>query len=404
MPFHGGLFSKVGGGLSTLFGGRADPKLSDEENKAASSDALIQSGLATLLASGRDGFSPTVLQALSQGIVAGREAGAASREDATEKQRLAQLKTAINEGGMDTQELFLKALSIGDLESAKLLSTLAQTELTVSGRAPQAIRTIRGTGPEGEGFYRLDSAGNLLNKILDPPSRGSAGQRFGPIQEFRSSEDGKAFMGMRDSEANDGRGGVVRVPGLLPPTTATEDAQQNLGSVGLVAQQALEPLMPVLATLTTDLVASPNFFFSTLAFSQATDRQQIAMSLADTFLNVTVRWLSGAQMTDQERTNYRRALLPRAFESEFSVRVKIIMQRNIARAMSAGLWQGQPTVDEDGNEVADSANLIAWTAQAQVDAINQVIAEMETSGEGLPTLSDLAETARQAREIEEISN
>ena len=39
------------------------------------------------------------------------------------------------------------------------------------------------------------------------------------------------------------------------------------------------------------------------------------------------------------------------------------------------------TVDEDGNEVADVDNVVAWTAQAQVEAIQQVIAEMQQAGQ-----------------------
>ena len=387
MAQHPGLFGRLGGGLSSLFGGRADPSLTPEANRRATSDALVTSGLATLMAEGPMGGSPTLIQALSQGIIAGRGAGAETRAAETDKQQLAQLKSAIDEGGLDTRDLFMRALSIGDIDSANLLGQLARAE---GSKAGQVIRFKEGVGPEGLGIYRVDSAGNLLNKILDVRPRGAAGQRFGDPQVFTRARDNKQIMGVWDAEANEGRGGVVELPELLPNQSLAQQTQAGLGQVGLVAQQALAPLLPVLGTLTTDFASDgKSFFVSTMANFLATDEQQVAMSLADTFLNVTVRWLSGAQMTDQERTNYRRAMIPRAGDREFVTRVKGKMQENIAQAMSQGVWQGTPVINEDGTVSADIDNVVAWTALAQVEAIQQVIAEMQAAGEGGPTLQDI---------------
>ena len=72
---HGGphnLFDRLAGGARSLFGGPTDPRLSREENIEAGNQGLIESGLMTLLASGPDGMSPSVLQAISQGALAGR--------------------------------------------------------------------------------------------------------------------------------------------------------------------------------------------------------------------------------------------------------------------------------------------------------------------------------------------
>ncbi|MEE8607959.1 MAG: hypothetical protein V3S55_10150 [Nitrospiraceae bacterium] len=387
MAEHPGLFGRVGEGIGTLFGGRADPSLSPEANRRATSDALVQAGLATLLTEGPGGVSPTTIQAISTGIAAGRGAGAATREVETEKQQLAQLKAAIDEGGLDTRDLFLRALSIGDIDSANLLGQLARSE---GSRAGQVTRFKEGIGPEGLGIYRVDSAGNLLNKILDVRPRGAAGQRFGEPQVFTRARDNKQIMGVWDAEANDGRGGVVELPELLPNQSLAQQTQAGLGQVGLVANTALEEVADALGTITTDFASDSNsFFISTVANFVATDEQQIAMSLADTFLNVTVRWLSGAQMTDQERTNYRRAMIPRAGDREFAKRVKSLMRANIAEAMSKGVWQGTPVINEDGTVSADTSNVVAWTAMAQVEAIQQVIAEMEAEGLGGPSLQDI---------------
>lgn len=387
MAEHPGLFGKVGGGFSSLFGGRADPNLSPEANRRATSDALVQAGLATLIAGGPMGGSPTLVQALSQGIIAGRGAGAATREVETEKQQLAKLKAAIDEGGLDTRDLFMRALSIGDIDSANLLGQLARSE---GSRAESLTRFKEGVGPEGLGIYRVDSAGNLLNKILDVRPRGAAGQRFGDPQVFTRARDNKQIMGVWDAEANEGRGGVVELPELLPNQSLAQQTQAGLGQVGLVANTALEEVADALGTITTDFASDSNsFFISTAANFVATDEQQIAMSLADTFLNVTVRWLSGAQMTDQERTNYRRAMIPRAGDREFGKRVKSLMRANIAEAMSKGVWQGTPIINEDGTVSADTSNVVAWTATAQVEAIQQIIAEMEAEGPGGPSLQDI---------------
>ncbi len=385
-----GLLGRLIGGAGTLFGGRDDPSLSAQANRNARSDALVASGAATLLSERPGGGARTPIQSLAEGIIAGRAVGAETRAEESEKQQLAQLKTALSDQSLDSRDMFLRALSIGDIPSANLLGQLARDENDAN--ATSNIRFKEGIGPEGLGIYRVAADGQLLDKILDVRPRGTSGSRFGDPTVFRRASDNKDIMGIWDAEANDGRGGVVELPEILPPQTLAAKTQAGLGQVGIVANTALEGVVDTLGTLTTDFASdSTNFFVSTVATFLATDDQQVAMSLANTFLNVTVRWLSGAQMTDQERTNYRRAMLPRAGERDFSKRVKTIMRRSIAQAMSQGMWQGTPVINEDGSVAADASNVMAWTATAQIDAINQVIAEMkeESGGVSGPSASDI---------------
>lgn len=388
----GGILDKLGGGLFSLFSGRDDPEISEAANRNASSDALIASGLATLTSERPGGGATAPLQSIAAGILAGRAQGAETRSEEVEKQKLADLKVAINEQGLDTRDLFLRALEIGDIDSANLLGQLARDE--IPSRTQQMTRFKEGVGPEGQGIYRVDSAGNLLNKILDSTPKQSGGQRFGDPTVFRRASDNKDIMGVWDAEANDGRGGIIELPEILPPQSLTAKTAAGLGQVGFVAANALKPYDDVLGTLTTDFASDgKSFFLSTAANFLATDQQQVGMALADTFLNVTVRWLSGAQMTDQERTNYRRAMIPRAGDREFGKRVKALMRDNIAQAMSQGMWKGQATINEDGSLTGDADNLLAWTATAQIEAIQQITEDMRSEGGEGPDFSDLESLA-----------
>ena len=363
MPFHGGLLDKLGGGARTIFGGRADPRLSPEENRGASNDALITAGLSTLLASGPGGVSPTTLQALSAGALSGRAAGASARETRNLQNQQVGLQQLVDQGASPL-ELFFEAISSGDTDSARILGDMVRVQST-SG-AQTRVREM--TGSEGPGVYSIDSTGREIEKVGDLLPKGVGGQRFTNLDDYRSAETGEDFVGIFDGVEQK----VIRIPGVIPARTGTQQATEGLGDFAAEALKFLEPLAADLGTVMSDF-ASRGGVFGVAANAVITDRQQVGITAANNFLNVTVRWLSGAQMTDRERTNYALALLPRAFDRAPQRAMKSILRRKIVEAMQSGSFKGRPTVDEEGNLIADVQNMNAWISQATSEAFGELL-------------------------------
>lgn len=101
------LKSALGSGLSTVFAGQNDPRLSAEENDRARKMALIQGGLAMMAASGPSAQPVNLAQILATGAMTGQEAGAGARERAylnTQTERLQQALDDPELAGMLTPE------------------------------------------------------------------------------------------------------------------------------------------------------------------------------------------------------------------------------------------------------------------------------------------------------------
>lgn len=93
----GGLFGgvqRVGGVLGDAVTGPADPRLSADQNQAAQRQALMQAGLAGLIASNpTSGNAPNTLSVLAQSALMGQQGGAQAREQmyaTTQEERIRQ--------------------------------------------------------------------------------------------------------------------------------------------------------------------------------------------------------------------------------------------------------------------------------------------------------------------------
>jgi hypothetical protein len=116
--------------LGQMFGGQDDPSLSAEQNRAARNQALMHSGLATILASGPNPVGVNAAQILAQGAMAGQEAGALARMGMARQNDLADIQEAF--GGREINRDMLQQLAMrlglsGDLEGAKQVTELLKT-------------------------------------------------------------------------------------------------------------------------------------------------------------------------------------------------------------------------------------------------------------------------------------
>ncbi len=160
-----GIFSKLAGGVNSLFGGQFDPRLSVGENAAATKEALVTGGLATIAAgAGADprGFSPTGLQRIAGGALAGREAGELSRAAAVKQNQQDNLQRMVDSGevGPDLiQDMFLQAVADDNVDAMRALSAVLPSALTSARGSKTANRIIEMDGTDGPGKYAVDTTG-----------------------------------------------------------------------------------------------------------------------------------------------------------------------------------------------------------------------------------------------------
>ena len=130
---------RIGNALSQAFGGANDPRLGAAENDAARKQAMLQAGLAGLIAANQPGAS--ALGSIAQGLMYGQQAGAQGREQAfqrqteqqtaeAKKQRQDRLRAAIGSGQIDRaalERLMVEAIIAGDTEASGDLSEVIKS-------------------------------------------------------------------------------------------------------------------------------------------------------------------------------------------------------------------------------------------------------------------------------------
>lgn len=374
MANHPGLFDRIGRGVQTLFGGRTDPRLSQEENRGAASEGLISAGLATLLASGRDGFSPTSLQAIAQGAQAGRAAGRTARETEVMRNQQDELRQLVESGEVGPellQDMFTRAIVNGDVETMRALSGVLPAIMSASRGAPSRTQIVTRGDPDDESRVITElinlNDGSVVRVLGNAEkSTGSTAAlrqytRLGPDEKrsgvWQIQADGsEKFLGYSESENASG----------------AERINAQLGGTAMNALQLLDTVDEELASVMPTLVIRGGPILSSFANMTLSDDQQAAVTAAAGFINPVVRYLSGAQMTDKEAQRYYRALIPGVGDRARTIQIKSAMRRDIASAMSQGKWQGTARRDERGNIIHDFSNADAWLAQAQLEASAQV--------------------------------
>lgn len=126
-PRKRGALGGIGAALAQLFGGAHDPRLSEEQNKQAQRQAMMQAGLMTLMHSG-PGTSP--LQSIAAGAMMGQQAGGAARQGVVRQQAAQALQQQFGGAGADPQklqQLVLQLVLSGDMEGARALVELLKS-------------------------------------------------------------------------------------------------------------------------------------------------------------------------------------------------------------------------------------------------------------------------------------
>jgi hypothetical protein len=167
-----GFFGRLGGGLGRIFAGRDDPRLSQEENAAARSDALVQAGLAAL-AGGSQGN--TSLNVLGQAGLAGQQFGAQARAGEFAINNQQQMAALAQQGPEALMQMFQHALASGDAESARAISEVLKSMGSSAGGYNGSFQTLPVQDPESGDWS--------LHRVLADPRSGQIIRDFGPDLE-----------------------------------------------------------------------------------------------------------------------------------------------------------------------------------------------------------------------------
>lgn len=340
----GGLLGKIGGGLGSLFGGRTDPRLSEEQNQAARSDALITSGLATILAPGSGGFAATGLQAIATGALAGREQGDVSREDLLVLNQQKRIQEIVDSGDATPevlQSLFMQAIANGDTDSARALAEVLKTMNTASGIRP-IMRSMADPARPGQNMdFLVDPFTGERTAVGASAVTKSSARR----PTFNVEEPGgrTALYFLND----DGSSEFIRYVSPKDSPSRLERTDIGLADIARNTNEGLERIdaeftkfLPQMAARGPAFVKQgANWALSSNWSPFQSDDAQEAVAEALMFINAAVRYLSGQQMTEQEFNRYFTALIPQTFEGAAGVAIKKKMRAGMVQAMGQGRWE-----------------------------------------------------------------
>ncbi|MDR7461747.1 MAG: hypothetical protein QN204_04920 [Armatimonadota bacterium] len=309
---------------------------------AGSREALIHAGLRTLMAAGRPHTPP--LAALAEGLLSGQEYAAAYQQQAQLQAMRDQIRDAVRGMGFnrdDLGRLFFQALGVGDLETAKYVSEVLKA-FPSQDSAPSLSISYRTLVDPETGRPRE------VRIATDPRtgaevSRADVGEAFVPPTQPDLYEDIITVQ-------VDGR---PRLVGIMRGTGQRVDLGEAAGGGGAQRADPINVTLSNLAGLANQDISAldeqltrplVNFSrrrgdttlgdLSRLAANLTSDNQAgVALSAAANFVNFTVRYLSGAQMTEAEAARIGLGMIPTTWDPP-EVRVfKENMRNNLVRGM-----------------------------------------------------------------------
>ncbi|MGE0278354.1 MAG: hypothetical protein AB7R40_23405 [Nitrospiraceae bacterium] len=389
-----GLFGRIGRGAQSLFGGPGDPRLSPAENQNATREAILRAGLGLISGSGPG--SRGTLPTLAEAIILGRDTGTAARGTALQKKGHEEIANLLQQGGIDANGLrraLITAVTFGNMDDARtiasILPSLQTAEASTGSQPPnrQQVDTVvsasAGAPPQvvqalGEGtrvsVQRDPLSGRVYweSAVPSPPEQSMFIDRRLVADE--NSPTGWSWEGF-DRQI----GAERRVQGAPPPGgsatggTAGERVSASLGNVARVSNDLLTPVQDYLRSFPAEMMRSNSNIISLLGRVFADDPTQAAVSYAAGVLNPAVRYLSGAQMTEQESKRYDRMLFGRFGESEETGRAKERMRVLLISAMDPSNPQIPPAPPglskTEVESYVDAQMGLLW-ARAQSEARN----------------------------------
>jgi hypothetical protein len=301
-------------------------------------DAILTAGLTTVAGASQPGASAA--GSIAMGALQGRQAGAQGREGLVQQQGREQM-AQLAEGGIDiptARQMLVQSMRTGDMETAKYLTAMITSMQANQAQQAPNIRFTEQT--LGDSRFQI---GN------DPQSGAELFRReLGPAQapNIQFAPPVSDEMGERSVYAVDRSTGGKVYWGQAPGGGGDSFAQknENLARIMDNAEQVLaqhdselaRPIVSVLSEWSRD-----GGVFGTLAnvgLQAISPEGQMASAARDRWVSAFVPILSGAQMTELERANYRVAFTTQGGDS-----AEVQRQKAQARALAAIMFQADPT-------------------------------------------------------------
>jgi hypothetical protein len=300
--------------LQRLIGGPASQQLSPEQNASAGQEAMIQAGLAALMASGQG--QPT-LAGLAMALSQGRQAGGAARQQIQQAQVRRQLANQAQQAGQaQLMSFFSEAIAAGDMESAKMAVDLIKATQGRPGSGFE-FRTLQNR------LIRVNPITGAAEVALEVPPE-ELQPKLSTPQVVVDRRSGRRALGAFDHRIGRYRdvnsGAVLDVdPESIRATTGREDRQSIAA--------ALELAMEDLGRYTT----APNIvsqFLSTNPLAGVTrgftsDDVQLFFAAKEQVQGLVTKLISGAQAAEAEVARLSRGFVPQAGEREPTVKRKL---------------------------------------------------------------------------------
>lgn len=352
--------------LQRLIGGAASPALSEQQNAEASRQAMVQAGLAALMASGQG--QPT-LAGLALALSQGRQTGGAARQQIQVAQARRQLADqAQNANLAQLMSFFSEAVAAGDMESAKL-----------------AVDLIKATqGKPGSGF-EFRTMGNRLLRVNPISGQAEVALEF-PADQMLPKLSTPQYVW--DADRNDfawasfdhniGRYRDVNNPGRLVntgaspirPTASGEDRRAIAAALAL-AMEDLNKYRTAPGIVSQFLSTNP---LAGVTRSFTNDDVQLFFASKEQVQGLVTKLISGAQAAETEVARLSRGFVPQAGERESTVKRKLeILNRwvdALTRNPNADPWA--EALRAEGRSQADIDRIMRERRKAENDARQNV--------------------------------
>jgi hypothetical protein len=305
-------------------------------------------GLTTVQQASQPGAS--ALGSLATGAMQGQATGAGRREQLVQqdgREQLAQLAA----GGVDiptAQRMLVQAMSTGDMETVKYLSAvLTSMQAAQASMQPNPVNLQRQETTHPESGERVIAAFDprtgrydFTNAVPAPPDQNVYERTF-----VLDEGDGvRGLYGVVGQTGEQVRLGTAPAPAGVGGADSFAQKNQNLAGIMSQAEETLSQYDAELANPIVSVLsewAREGGVFGTLAnvgLRAISPEGQMASAARDRWVSAFVPILSGAQMTELERTSYRIAFTPVGGDSK-----TVQDQKAQARALAAIMFSADPS-------------------------------------------------------------
>lgn len=360
--------------LASLFG-QADPRV---PQGGALGAGLQSAGLGMILGSRGDGYTPTFIEVLAQGLLSGAAGASNFRQNALAQQNQIQMQemAAMPPSPDNLARMMTHAIGAGNVDAARALSEVLKSMMAAGAAAGQVRpRFNRVVGDDGR-FYEVARdpyTGREMyrNEIADPVSRYGTLEVEDPEGPFTNSR--------RLTRIDRLTGEVVPVEGVdLVDPSRTERQQQALAFISRVeGNVAAMNEFDNPRILTEDAFGTP----VVAAITPQQERQLFTLSIP--FVEAWLRMTTGAAYNDTEFTNASRLFVPMTGDGpevrEIKAKMRAMLPVMLKQAAGVRLSDDeQRLLDADGDSYR---SLMQRARTAYDDALAQGLEPEEAAAQ-----------------------